>query len=239
MFDQRLLVDAGALAPQVTWGTSPDQLLAIDQRAPDPAALQGADSDAAARKMARAPDYRGLRPGTALQNVAIDQVFIGSCTNGRIDDLRAAAALLRGRRKAAGVTAIVVPGSARVARRAEAEGLAQVFTDAGFEWRAAGCSLCVAMNDDRLLPGQRCASTSNRNFEGHQGAGAHTHLVSPATAAASALAGRLAVSPFERRPPVHSLARAGQREGVPGQQGLPATTGLGECGDSHPKPRRY
>jgi len=186
---RRLRVDVTVLAPQVSWGTSPDQVLAIDQRVPDPAHAPDA---AGARKIQRALAYMGLQPGTALQDVAIDQVFIGSCTNSRIDDLRAAAALLRGRRKAPQVRAIVVPGSARVAHQAQAEGLAQVFTEAGFEWRSPGCSLCVAMNDDRLLPGQRCASTSNRNFEGRQGAGARTHLVSPATAVASALAGRLA-----------------------------------------------
>jgi len=186
---RRLYVDAGALAPQVTWGTSPDQVLAIDQRVPDPAQ---AATEAEAQKIRRALAYMGLQAGTALQDIAVDQVFIGSCTNSRIDDLRAAAAVLRGRRVAAGVRALVVPGSARVAHQAQAEGLVQVFTDAGCDWRSAGCSLCVAMNDDRLLPGQRCASTSNRNFEGRQGPGARTHLVSPATAAATALAGHLA-----------------------------------------------
>ncbi|MDT7836972.1 3-isopropylmalate dehydratase large subunit [Aquabacterium sp. OR-4] len=188
-FDRTLEIDAAALAPQVTWGTSPDQVLPIDGRVPDPAA---AADDAAARKIARALGYMGLTPGMALQAVAIDHVFIGSCTNSRIEDLRAAAAQLRGRHKAAHVRALVVPGSALVARQAEAEGLDRVFTAAGFEWRAAGCSLCVAMNDDRLLPGERCASTSNRNFEGRQGMGARTHLVSPASAAASAVAGHLA-----------------------------------------------
>ncbi len=188
-FDRVLAVDADRLAPQLTWGTSPDQVLPIDGRVPDPAA---ADSDAAARKTERALAYMGLVPGTALQDVPIDQVFIGSCTNSRIDDLRSAAALLRGRHKAAHVNAMVVPGSAAVARQAEAEGLDQVFIAAGFEWRAAGCSLCVAMNDDRLQSGQRCASTSNRNFEGRQGAGARTHLMSPVSAAASAVLGHLA-----------------------------------------------
>jgi len=188
-FDRTLDVDATTLAPQLTWGTSPDQVLAIDGRVPDPA---DAPDEAAARKIARALAYMGLTPGVALQEVAIDHVFIGSCTNSRIEDLRAAAAVLRGRRKAERVQAIVVPGSAQVARQAEAEGLDRVFTAAGFEWRAPGCSLCVAMNDDRLLPGQRCASTSNRNFEGRQGIGARTHLLSPATAAASAIAGHFA-----------------------------------------------
>ena len=189
VFDRAVDLDAAALAPQVTWGTSPDQVLPIVGRVPDPA---DAPHPAAAAKVARALAYMGLVPGTALQDVPIDHVFIGSCTNGRIEDLRAAAAVLRGRRKAASVTAIVVPGSGLVKRRAEAEGLDEVFLEAGFEWRDAGCSLCVAMNDDRLAPGQRCASTSNRNFEGRQGAGARTHLMSPASAAASALAGRLA-----------------------------------------------
>jgi len=188
-FDRTLDIDAASLLPQVSWGTSPDQVLPIDGRVPDPAA---APDEAAARKIARALDYMGLTAGAALQDMAIDQVFIGSCTNSRIEDLRAAAAQLRGRRKAERVRALVVPGSEQVARQAESEGLDQLFTAAGFEWRAPGCSLCVAMNEDRLLPGERCASTSNRNFEGRQGIGARTHLVSPTTAAASAIAGRLA-----------------------------------------------
>jgi 3-isopropylmalate/(R)-2-methylmalate dehydratase large subunit len=188
-FDRTLDVDATALAPQLTWGTSPDQVLPITGRVPDPA---DAADEAAARKIARALDYMGLKPGTALQDVSIDQVFIGSCTNSRIEDLRSAAAVLRGRRKAEHVTALVVPGSAEVARQAEAEGLDRLFIAAGFEWRAPGCSLCVAMNDDRLRPGERCASTSNRNFEGRQGVGARTHLLSPATAAASAIVGHFA-----------------------------------------------
>lgn len=184
-----LTVDASALVPQVTWGTSPDQVLPIDSRVPDPAQVPDV---AAARKMSKALAYMGLAPGTALQDVAIDQVFIGSCTNSRIEDLRAAADVLRGRQRHQRVKAMVVPGSAQVARQAEAEGLDRVFTAAGFEWRGPGCSLCVAMNDDRLAPGTRCASTSNRNFEGRQGAGARTHLLSPASAAASAVAGHLA-----------------------------------------------
>jgi 3-isopropylmalate/(R)-2-methylmalate dehydratase large subunit len=189
VFDRVVELDAGALAPQVTWGTSPAQVLPIDGRVPDP----GEQPDApTARTVERALAYMGLRPGTALQDVAIDVVFIGSCTNSRIEDLRAAAAVLQGRRKAASVAAIVVPGSGLVKRQAEAEGLDRVFLAAGFEWREAGCSLCVAMNDDRLAPGQRCASTSNRNFEGRQGVGARTHLMSPASAAASAVLGHLA-----------------------------------------------
>ncbi|MFG6441530.1 3-isopropylmalate dehydratase large subunit [Roseateles sp. LKC17W] len=189
IFQRSLDLDAAALVPQLTWGTSPDQVLPIDGRVPDPA---DAADEAAARKIARALDYMGLQPGQALQDIAIDHVFIGSCTNSRIEDLRAAAEVLRGRRKADSVKALVVPGSERVARQAEAEGLDRVFVAAGFEWRAPGCSLCVAMNDDRLLPGERCASTSNRNFEGRQGVGARTHLLSPATAAASAIAGHFA-----------------------------------------------
>jgi 3-isopropylmalate/(R)-2-methylmalate dehydratase large subunit len=189
VFDRTIHVNAAQLAPQVTWGTSPDQGLPIDGRLPSP---DGQPNEILALKVERALAYMGLRPGTALKDVPIDHVFIGSCTNGRIEDLRAAAAVIRGRRKAASVSAIVVPGSGLVKQQAEAEGLDQVFLDAGFEWRDAGCSLCVAMNDDRLAPGQRCASTSNRNFEGRQGAGARTHLMSPASAAASALAGHLA-----------------------------------------------
>jgi 3-isopropylmalate/(R)-2-methylmalate dehydratase large subunit len=140
----------------------------------------------------RALDYMGLTSGMRLQDVVIDTVFIGSCTNGRIEDLRAAADILRGRKAASHVTALAVPGSGQVKRQAEAEGLDRIFREAGFEWREAGCSLCVAMNNDRLKPGQRCASTSNRNFEGRQGVGARTHLMSPASAAASAVAGRIA-----------------------------------------------
>ncbi len=188
-FDRTLAVDAAALAPQVTWGTSPDQVVAIDGTVPDP----DRQPDAASRqKVARALAYIGLAPGSPIRDARIDQVFIGSCTNGRIEDLRAAAAVVRGRRKAAHLSAMVVPGSAQVKFQAEREGLDRVFTAAGFEWRDAGCSLCVAINDDRLAPGTRCASTSNRNFEGRQGVGARTHLVSPATAAATAIAGYLA-----------------------------------------------
>lgn len=187
--DGTLHVDASTLAPQVTWGTSPDQVVAIDGRIPDPDMQPDASSR---QKVARALDYIGLAPGSALQDVRIDQVFIGSCTNGRIEDLRAAAGVVRGRRKAAHLSAMVVPGSAQVKMQAEREGLDRVFVDAGFAWRHAGCSLCVAINDDRLAPGTRCASTSNRNFEGRQGVGARTHLVSPATAAATAIAGHLA-----------------------------------------------
>jgi 3-isopropylmalate/(R)-2-methylmalate dehydratase large subunit len=188
-FDKVVQIEADALAPQATWGTSPDQSSSVTGATPDPGS---APTDAAARRIERALDYMGLAPRTPLHEVAIDRVFIGSCTNGRIEDLRSAAAVLKGRKIAASVGGIVVPGSSAVKRQAEAEGLDAIFRDAGLEWRDAGCSLCVAMNDDRLAPGQRCASTSNRNFEGRQGQGARTHLMSPASAAASAVAGRIA-----------------------------------------------
>ena len=186
VFDREVTIDLAKLAPQVSFGTSPDQVLPIDGRVPDPADC----ADAAARaKLERALHYMALTPGTAITDIAIDHVFIGSCTNGRIEDLRAAASIVGRGHIAPGVTALVVPGSGAVKRQAEAEGLDRVFVNAGFEWREAGCSLCVAMNDDRLPIGARCASTSNRNFEGRQGKGARTHLVSPAMAAAAALAG--------------------------------------------------
>jgi 3-isopropylmalate/(R)-2-methylmalate dehydratase large subunit len=187
--DKTLTIQASSLAPQVTWGTSPDQTASVGAATPDPAQ---AATEADRRKIERALAYMGLAPGAPLTEVAIDNVFIGSCTNGRIEDLRAAASVLRGRKIAKGVTAIAVPGSGAVKRQAEAEGLDAIFLDAGFEWREAGCSLCVAMNNDRLAPGKRCASTSNRNFEGRQGVGARTHLMSPASAAASAIAGHIA-----------------------------------------------
>jgi 3-isopropylmalate/(R)-2-methylmalate dehydratase large subunit len=189
VFDRRVELDASALAPQVSWGTSPDQVAPVTGIVPDP---EAAATDAARLKTIRALAYMGLSAGTYMRDIAIDDVFIGSCTNGRIEDFRAAALVLRGRRIAPSVTALAVPGSGSVKRQAEAEGLDEVFTDAGFEWREAGCSLCVAMNNDRLASGRRCASTSNRNFEGRQGAGARTHLMSPASAAASAIAGRIA-----------------------------------------------
>lgn len=188
VFDKTLEIDAGEVAPRVTWGTSPDQSAPITQAAPDPAE---AASEAERLKITGALDYMGLAPGQRLEGLAVDNVFIGSCTNGRIEDLRAAAAIAREGHVASTVTAIVVPGSAAVKGQAEAEGLDRIFLDAGFEWRDAGCSLCVAMNNDRLAPGKRCASTSNRNFEGRQGIGARTHLMSPAMAAAAALAGHI------------------------------------------------
>ncbi|HEV2591732.1 MAG TPA: 3-isopropylmalate dehydratase large subunit [Gaiellaceae bacterium] len=186
-FDREVEIDVAALAPQVTWGTNPGMVAPIDGVVPDPSAYDDPDERAA---VGRALQYMALTPGTALADVRIDKVFIGSCTNARIEDLRAAALVADGRRVADGVQAIVVPGSARVKRQAEEEGLDAVFTRAGFEWRRAGCSMCLGMNPDVLAPGERCASTSNRNFEGRQGAGGRTHLLSPAMAAAAAVTGR-------------------------------------------------
>lgn len=186
VFDREVSLDARAVTPMVTWGTSPEDVLPIDARVPDPG---GEPSSERARKMERALAYMDLIPGTALTDIRIDRVFIGSCTNGRIEDLRAAARVVAGRHSV--VPAMVVPGSGLIKRQAEAEGLDRIFIDAGFEWRDAGCSMCVAINGDTLQPGERCASTSNRNFEGRQGRGGRTHLVSPAMAAAAALHGRL------------------------------------------------
>ncbi|MBT3047705.1 MAG: 3-isopropylmalate dehydratase large subunit [Candidatus Thiodiazotropha sp.] len=187
-FDRVVTLDATAIRPQVTWGTSPEMVVAVDQRVPDP----GEESDGVkAEGMQRALDYMGLQAGTPITEIPLDRVFIGSCTNSRIEDLRAAADVARGRRVAGNVKqALVVPGSGLVKAEAEAEGLDKVFIDAGFEWREPGCSMCLAMNADRLESGERCASTSNRNFEGRQGQGGRTHLVSPAMAAAAAVAGR-------------------------------------------------
>ena len=186
-FDQTLALDAAAIAPQVTWGTSPEMVTGIDGRVPDP----DKERDASRREaVERALAYMGLAPNTAITDIRLDKVFIGSCTNSRIEDLRVAAAVARGRRVASNVKlAMVVPGSGVVKAQAEHEGLDHIFRDAGFDWREPGCSMCLAMNDDRLEPGERCASTSNRNFEGRQGAGGRTHLVSPAMAAAAAIAG--------------------------------------------------
>jgi 3-isopropylmalate/(R)-2-methylmalate dehydratase large subunit len=188
VFDRLLEIDVAALAPQVTWGTNPGMVVPITSSVPDPSEFSDPDDAAAAE---RALVYMGLEPGTPMQEIAIDRVFIGSCTNARIEDLREAAGLVAGRRVAATVTALVVPGSAKVRRQAEEEGLHEVFLAAGFEWRRAGCSMCLGMNPDILMPGERCASTSNRNFEGRQGAGGRTHLLSPAMAAAAAITGRL------------------------------------------------
>jgi len=186
-FDREVHLDAAAIEPQVTWGTSPEMVIPVGGRVPDPEA----ETDPVRREgVRRALEYMGLEPGTALTDIALDKVFIGSCTNSRIEDLRAAAAVVRGQRIADNIRlAMVVPGSGLVKQQAEAEGLDRVFRDAGFEWREPGCSMCLAMNADRLEPGERCASTSNRNFEGRQGQGGRTHLVSPAMAAAAAVAG--------------------------------------------------
>jgi 3-isopropylmalate/(R)-2-methylmalate dehydratase large subunit len=183
-FDQEIRVDATALRPAVTWGTNPAQSVSIDGFVPEPSG-----TPAARQAAERALAYMNLKPGTAIRDISVDTVFIGSCTNGRLEDLRAAADVVRGRKVHPGVRALVVPGSARVKAQAEAEGLDKHFTDAGFEWRSAGCSMCLGMNGDILSPGQRSASTSNRNFEGRQGPGGRTHLVSPAVAAATAVAG--------------------------------------------------
>ena len=186
-FDQVVTLDAATIPPQVTWGTSPEMVAAVGGRIPDPAQ----EADPVKRDgMERALRYMGLRPNMPITSIKLDRVFIGSCTNGRIEDLRAAAAVIKGRKVAPNIKqALVVPGSGLVKQQAEAEGLDRVFTAAGFEWREPGCSMCLAMNADRLLPGEHCASTSNRNFEGRQGQGGRTHLVSPAMAAAAALAG--------------------------------------------------
>ncbi|AEG51453.1 3-isopropylmalate dehydratase large subunit [Sphingobium chlorophenolicum L-1] len=185
-YDREVVIDAAQVAPMVTWGTSPEAVTTIDGRVPDAEAASAPEKQ---QQMRRMLDYMGLEPGMPLAGLAIDVVFIGSCTNSRIEDLRAAAAMVRGRRVADGVRALVVPGSGAVNAEAEAEGLDAVFRDAGFEWRQAGCSMCLGMNPDRLRPGERCASTSNRNFEGRQGPGGRTHLMSPAMAAAAAIAG--------------------------------------------------
>jgi 3-isopropylmalate/(R)-2-methylmalate dehydratase large subunit len=186
-FDRTVVIDAAAIPPQVTWGTSPEMVTSIDGRVPDP----DKEKDATRREgIERALTYMGLQPNTAITDIRVDKIFIGSCTNSRIEDLRAAAAVARGRRVAANVKlALVVPGSGLVKAQAEREGLDRIFRAAGFDWREPGCSMCLAMNDDRLEPGERCASTSNRNFEGRQGNGGRTHLVSPAMAAAAAIAG--------------------------------------------------
>ena len=187
-FDNEIYIDATALSPFVTWGTNPGQGVPLSEAVPDPA-LMGSDADRQAAEKALA--YMDLRPGTPMREIAVDAVFVGSCTNGRIEDLRAVAEVLRGRTVADGVRMLIVPGSMRVRAQAEAEGLGEVFMAAGAQWRQAGCSMCLGMNPDQLAPGERCASTSNRNFEGRQGKGGRTHLVSPAVAAASAVRGKL------------------------------------------------
>ncbi|CUS46737.1 MAG: 3-isopropylmalate dehydratase large subunit [Pseudomonadota bacterium] len=187
-YDRSVRLDATDIAPSLTWGTSPEDVVSITGVVPDPDSFADPAKRAAARKSL---DYMGLTPGTAMQDVPVEHVFIGSCTNSRIEDLRAAASVANGRHVADGVRALVVPGSGLVKRQAEAEGLDRIFLQAGFEWREPGCSMCLAMNPDKVPPGERCASTSNRNFVGRQGPGARTHLVSPAMAAAAAVTGRL------------------------------------------------
>jgi 3-isopropylmalate/(R)-2-methylmalate dehydratase large subunit len=186
-FDEILILDATDIAPVVTWGTSPEDVLPITGVVPDPAEFRGGKVDAARRSL----NYMGLTPGTRLQDVEIDTVFIGSCTNGRIEDLREVAKVMEGRKVKAGLRAMIVPGSGLVRAQAEEEGIAAKLIEAGFDWRMAGCSMCLGMNPDQLAPGERCSSTSNRNFEGRQGRGGRTHLLSPAMAAAAAITGRL------------------------------------------------
>ena len=188
-YDKEIELAAADITPHVTWGTSPQDVAPITGRVPDPAEI---DDEIQRSSMERALTYMGLQPGVSLTDVAIDKVFIGSCTNGRIEDLRAAAQIAKGRKVAGSVYAMIVPGSGLVKEQAEQEGLDKIFVEAGFDWREPGCSMCLAMNADRLEPGERCASTSNRNFEGRQGRGGRTHLVSPAMAAAAAIAGKLA-----------------------------------------------
>ena len=186
-FDRLVTLKAEDIAPVVTWGTSPEDVLPITASVPASSDFEGGKVDAAARSL----DYMGLTSGTPLTEIAIDTVFIGSCTNGRIEDLRAAAEILRGKKIKDGIRAMVVPGSGLVRAQAEEEGLADIFKQAGFEWRLAGCSMCLAMNPDQLASGERCAATSNRNFEGRQGRGGRTHLMSPGMAAAAAITGKL------------------------------------------------
>jgi len=187
-YQQEVTLTAAEIVPQVTWGTSPQDVVPVTGQVPDPAS---AADDGQRSAMQRSLDYMDLAPGTPMAEVAVDKVFIGSCTNGRIEDLRAAAAVAKGRKVAEGVYAMIVPGSGLVKHQAEEEGLDRVFTEAGFDWREPGCSMCLAMNADKLEPGERCASTSNRNFEGRQGRGGRTHLMSPAMAAAAAVTGHI------------------------------------------------
>ncbi|MCA1775059.1 MAG: 3-isopropylmalate dehydratase large subunit, partial [Loktanella sp.] len=186
-WDKVITIKGEDIAPVVTWGTSPEDVLPITAEVPAPDSFSGGKVGAVKRSI----EYMGLQAGQKLSDIEIDTVFIGSCTNGRIEDLRAAAAILKGKKKKDGLRAMVVPGSGLVRAQAEEEGLAQIFIDAGFEWRLAGCSMCLAMNPDQLAPGERCAATSNRNFEGRQGRGGRTHLMSPQMAAAAAITGKL------------------------------------------------
>jgi 3-isopropylmalate/(R)-2-methylmalate dehydratase large subunit len=188
-FDKEVFLDAATIEPFVSWGTNPGQVIAMSGSVPSPSDF---DDEVERNAAERALEYMGLSAGTPFKEVAVDTIFIGSCTNGRIEDLRAVAEVARGRSVAPGVRTLVVPGSHAVKAQAESEGLDQVFRDAGFDWREPGCSMCLAMNPDKLAPGERCASTSNRNFEGRQGRGGRTHLVSPAVAAATAIAGHFA-----------------------------------------------
>ncbi len=189
VFDAEIVLDGADIVPHVSWGSNPGQVMRMDSRIPDPDSFDEPSQREAAQ---RALDYMGLTAGTPIREVAVDTVFIGSCTNGRIEDLRAVADVARGRRVAEGMRTLIVPGSSAVKTQAEAEGLPEVFIEAGFDWREPGCSMCLAMNPDKLTAGERCASTSNRNFEGRQGRGGRTHLVSPAVAAATAIAGTFA-----------------------------------------------
>ena len=187
-FDKTINIQAEDIKPQVTWGTSPGQVTSVDGVVPDPESMKDPVERTAARN---ALTYMDLKPGTKMTDIKIDKVFIGSCTNGRIEDLRAAAALAKGKKVSKKVEAIVVPASGRIRAQAEKEGLHKIFTDAGFEWRFAGCSMCLGMNDDQLKKGERCASSSNRNFEGRQGPGGRTHLMSPEMAVAAAITGKI------------------------------------------------
>ena len=187
-YDKTIIIDANKIKPTVTWGTSPEDVVPIDGIIPDPSKIK--DDDARA-KIERSLEYMGLKGGQKISDVEINTVFIGSCTNSRIEDLRSAAKVIKGKKIKPGIRAMVVPGSGLVKSQAEEEGLNHIFTEAGFEWREPGCSMCLAMNEDKLQPGERCASTSNRNFEGRQGKGGRTHLVSPEIAAASAITGKL------------------------------------------------
>lgn len=187
-YDREVVIDVASITPHVTWGTSPEDAVPADGHVPDPERI---DDPVRRQRVCKALDYMGLRPGQKISDIEVDMVFIGSCTNGRLSDLRAAAEVLKGRKVKEGVRAIIVPGSGLVKQAAEEEGLHEIFLEAGCEWREPGCSMCVAMNGDMLQPGMRCASTSNRNFEGRQGKGGRTHLVSPAMAAAAAVTGRL------------------------------------------------
>jgi 3-isopropylmalate/(R)-2-methylmalate dehydratase large subunit len=207
-YDRTVTIDAAELAPTVTWGTNPGMVVPITGRVPDPGEFASDDDREATR---RALEYMGLTPGTPIQEIAIDRVFIGSCTNSRIEDLREAASTVKGRKVHPKVRAMVVPGSTSVKIEAEKEGLDRIFTEAGFEWREAGCSMCLGMNPDILSPGERCASTSNRNFEGRQGRGGRTHLVSPRMAAAAAVEGRFV--------DIRSWGNGGSNGGAPGAGG--------------------